>query len=416
MRHATGALALETGDGDAVVAASAGRLAGGVWPPVGAESLDLEGFYDRVAGLGLEYGPVFQGLTAAWRDGEDLYAEVSLSEEYERQAESFVIHPALLDSALHPGVLLADNAAAGGEGGVRIPFVWQGVSVSAVGAGLLRVGLLSRGAGAMSLVAVDGAGEPVVSVESVSVREFDVAQLPDSVSSGRVSSLFAVEWPIVPLSSAVTEGCFAVLDSGDGVLARGLSEVGLRVERCAALAAVGEVFEGLGSVSGVVLVDSASYEPWGEGAGVECVGCVHRGLHRVVELVQEWLSEDRFEGECLAFVTRGAVGVEPGESVAGVVDAPVWGLVRAVQLEHPGRLVVVDIDDSAASCAALPAALSTGEPQVALRDGVLHVPRLVEAAGVVHVDVPSAEGLGRVLVTGGTGLLGGLVARHLVES
>ncbi len=412
--HATGTLAPQTA-GDATTTAPTEQLTGGEWPPPGAERLDLDGFYDRVADLGLEYGPTFQGLTAAWSDGENLYAEVSLSEDHEQQANSYVMHPALLDSALHAGVLLADRTAGPGEQGLRIPFSWEGVAVSVAGISLLRVCLSSRGAGAVSLVAVDHAGAVVASVESVSVREFGAAQLPEVAALGNGSSLFVVEWPVVAVSPNPELPPFVVVDGGDGVLAGGLSEAGLRVERCATLAAAGEVFEGLGSAGGVVLVDCASYEPWrgeGEGAGGECVGCVHRGLHRVVGLVQEWLSQERWAGECLAFVTRGAVGVRPDEGLAGVVDAPVWGLLRAVQLEHPGRVMLVDVDGSEASGAALPGVLGSGEPQVALRDGVLHVPRLAEAAGVADVDGPVA--LGRVLVTGGTGLLGGLVARHLV--
>ena len=191
VRHATGALALQTaGDGDAAVAASVGRLAGGVWPPVGAEPVDLEGFYDRVAGLGLEYGPVFQGLTAAWRDGEDFYAEVSLGEEYEVQADSFVIHPALLDAALHVGFagVLGMMARAAG---VRLPFSFGGVSVLGVGAGSLRVLLSAVGGDRVSLLVTDRDGGLVASVESLVVREVSSSSLGSGVVG---SGLLGVEW------------------------------------------------------------------------------------------------------------------------------------------------------------------------------------------------------------------------------
>ena len=67
------ARALLAPDSDARDAAGAGREA---WPPEGAEPLDVDGLYDRLAELGFGYGPAFQGVTAAWRRGDELFAEV----------------------------------------------------------------------------------------------------------------------------------------------------------------------------------------------------------------------------------------------------------------------------------------------------------------------------------------------------
>jgi acyl transferase domain-containing protein len=110
-------------------------------------------------------------------------------------------------------------------------------------------------------------------------------------------------------------------------------------------------------------------------------------------------SEDR-----LAVVTRGAVSVA-GEDPDPAL-ATVWGLVRAAEAENPGRFVLIDGDD-------VEAALATGQPEVAVRDGRALVPRLVAAA-------PSGD-LGwnlerTVLITGGTGGLGAVVAKHLVTN
>ena len=59
------------------------------WPPPGAEPIDTEAFYDLLAAAGIEYGPAFQGMEAAWRVGEEIYAEVSLAEEQRGEAERF---------------------------------------------------------------------------------------------------------------------------------------------------------------------------------------------------------------------------------------------------------------------------------------------------------------------------------------
>ncbi|MYU20018.1 hypothetical protein GTZ78_57440, partial [Streptomyces sp. SID8361] len=49
----------------------------GVWPPVGGVAVDVGGVYERLAGVGLEYGPVFRGVRAAWRRGDEVFAEVA---------------------------------------------------------------------------------------------------------------------------------------------------------------------------------------------------------------------------------------------------------------------------------------------------------------------------------------------------
>ena len=73
-------------------------------------------------------------------------------------------------------------------------------------------------------------------------------------------------------------------------------------------------------------------------------------------------------------VTRGAVAL-PGEDVTDLAGAAVWGLVRSAQTEHPGRIVLVD-SDAPLDDPAIAAALAVGEPQVVLRDGVLHTARV----------------------------------------
>ncbi|MFI1770080.1 beta-ketoacyl reductase, partial [Streptomyces sp. NPDC020800] len=128
--------------------------------------------------------------------------------------------------------------------------------------------------------------------------------------------------------------------------------------------------------------------------------------------VQRWLGEEGFEGSRLVVVTRCAVAVAGDEGVRNLAQAAVWGLVRSAQTENPDRIVLVDLDEEAASLDVLPGVLGTGEPQLAVRAGVARVPRLVRARQSVVAD--PGFGPGAVLVTGATGTLGGLVARHLV--
>ncbi|MFG2213261.1 polyketide synthase dehydratase domain-containing protein, partial [Streptomyces sp. NPDC048638] len=73
-------------DGAVATGAAAASFDAAVWPPKGAEPVEVAGCYDDLADAGLMYGPAFQGLRAAWRLGEDVYAEVTLPEGVEGDA------------------------------------------------------------------------------------------------------------------------------------------------------------------------------------------------------------------------------------------------------------------------------------------------------------------------------------------
>ncbi|MGK5522668.1 SDR family NAD(P)-dependent oxidoreductase, partial [Micromonospora sp. URMC 107] len=120
--------------------------------------------------------------------------------------------------------------------------------------------------------------------------------------------------------------------------------------------------------------------------------------------------------DTLATVQRAAAGtarlavVTRGGDLAG---AAAWGLVRSAQTEHPDRFVLVETDGTDRSERALAAALATGEPQLAIRDGALAVPRLARHAAAA-AERRLFDPTGTVLITGGTGTLGAALARHLV--
>jgi acyl transferase domain-containing protein len=80
------------------------------WPPERAEAVDSAGMYDRLAAVGYGYGPAFWGLRAAWRRGDELFAEVALPHADDRARDGFDLHPALLDAALHIAALDAVEA------------------------------------------------------------------------------------------------------------------------------------------------------------------------------------------------------------------------------------------------------------------------------------------------------------------
>ena len=320
---------------------------GGVWPPAGVEVVEVGDVYERLADMGLEYGPAFQGLRAAWRRGEEVFAEVALGEGQAGEAGSYGLHPALFDSALHAwavGLLGEGAPREEGGAGVRLPFVWGGVRLGAVGASSLRVcvsqakgGGLS-GDGGLSLVAVDEGGGLVVSVGSLVAREVAPEQLRGvgvGVGGGG-DSLFVVDW--VPVEVGTEAG--VEVGSGEDADTAGVFMDAGSLSRALA--------EGV-DLPGVVVLD-VTHE--GEGEGDVCGGLpgVVRGvLGGVLGVLQGWLGDERLGderlvGSRLVVLTRGAVAVGAGDGVDGLGGAGVWGLVRSAQAECPGRVWLVDVD------------------------------------------------------------------------
>jgi acyl transferase domain-containing protein len=121
--------------------------------------------------------------------------------------------------------------------------------------------------------------------------------------------------------------------------------------------------------------------------------------------------------------TAGAVAATPAEKVESVAQAQVWGLGRVVALEHPerwGGLVDLPVvrDERAGDLLLAALAGAGDEDQLAVRASGLLARRMGHAA--TGGDVPEGRTAwtprGTVLVTGGTGALGGHVARWLADA
>ncbi|MER7343752.1 beta-ketoacyl synthase N-terminal-like domain-containing protein, partial [Streptomyces sp. NPDC000075] len=358
------------------------------WPPAGAEPVAVEDLYERMAVAGLEYGPAFQGVRGVWRSGEEVFAEVALADAEAGEVAGYGLHPALLDAALHALWFSGDRDGSDGTGGARLPFAWTGVSLHASGATALRVRISPvPGSDAVSFALADTTGTPVASVDALALRPVSAGQL---TGAAHRDALFQVEWAPVGAAPA-TDVRTAVLGTAGPAAATAAALGTTTAADLDALAAAGPVPD----VVVVPVLDEA-------GADAEAARSVVR---RVLALLQEWLADERYADARLVFLTRGAAEVP--------ALAALQGMVRSAQAENPGRFGLLDVDDVTAlnSAAVLP---SDDEPQLAVRDGVVRAPRLA------RVPAPAGEapdfGSGTVLVTGGTGLLGGLVARHLVTS
>jgi len=341
------------------------------WPPHGAEPIDLDGFYDRDDTAGAVYGPLFQSLCAAWSLGDEVYAEVALPERALADAGTFGLHPALLDGALQALVFLPLEDSGHG----RLPFSWSAVSLHAGGASTLRVRLAKAGPESLSLTVSDAAGHPVASVGSLVLRKVSANQIQDARSARR-DSLYRVEWSAITSEVEPDNGECVVLGDDQLKLAGALGGSEAQVTPHESLAALGSAIDS-GSAPSVVLVPCVAN---GHATG-DVPADVRMATGRVLDIVQSWLADERFAHSKLVFVTRGAIAIATGEKIRDLAYAPVWGLIRAAQAENPDRFLLIDVDDEESSAAALLSAARIGEPQLALRDGVPHLARLVLAGG-----------------------------------
>jgi polyketide synthase 12 len=400
------------------------------WPPVGSETIDVDELYERQAGFGFVYGPAFQGLSGAWRLGDELFAEVVLPDEQQNEITDFILHPALLDAALH--AMSGCNLPAGdkGEGIGNLPFSWKDVAVARIGVPSVRVRFARSEADGVSVSLADERGAPVAVVGSLVTRAMTSQQLADA-RGGSGQSLFGLDWVTVPVVPSHAAGAGWAALEGDGSLDEliaGVAEsetVGGAPEVYADMAHLSKALDDGASAPEFVFVEATLHLDAG---ARELTEVAHERTGGVLELIQAWVAERRLERCRLVVITQSAVATCPEEDVCDLAGTPTWGLVRCAQAEYPGSLTLVDVDGERVSRGVLAAALDLHEPQVAIRQGAVLVPRLLplgsDAQSCATQSSPgrlAAEdgdaALGpdcTVLVTGGTGRLGSLIARHLV--
>jgi len=370
VRHASGALSSPLAEAGAEAEEALAE-----WPPEKAEPVDIEFLYDRLAEAGYDYGPAFQGLHAAWHRGEELFAEVALDDQQARDAERFGAHPALFDSALHAAL---HAALAGEEGKLVVPFSVRGVRLRNCGATALRVRLTRGDDDTLQLEAHDDDGASVLRVDGLVARPIDVDALRGASETVH-SSLYKVNWAILA-TPAPADGPARLALLGDLELPQVEQRYGDLDELVAAIESGDPTPDFVLVAVNVVAGDDPA-------AAVRTV--VRETLARVQAMVGEQLLADaRF-----VFVTRGATKAVEGE-VPEPAQAAALGLLHSAQSEYLGRIVLLDLDPtaSAAECD-LQGLLTTGEPQLAVRQRSVYAPRLASVEAGSFLTPPEGEKL-----------------------
>ncbi|POM24522.1 Phenolphthiocerol synthesis polyketide synthase type I Pks15/1 [Actinomadura rubteroloni] len=369
--HATGVLAPET----ATTKPPA---------PENGVSVDITGLYERLADQGYTYGPAFQNLRELHRDDTTLHAHVQLPPG--TSTTDYGLHPALLDAALH--ALATDQDGSG----ISLPFSWTGVRLHATGADTLRVTLVPLRPDTVSLHAADPAGQPVLTVEELTLRPL-TGDLTDDAPAA--PDLFHLAWHPVPDAEP---------EPVEDAVFLGTPPEGAEATSHAGFAEFAAALDGTAPAE-VVALPSLFAATCAHGDGCGCPERVTATAAAALRLLQDWAADERLSDSTLTLVTQRAQ-VLPGDGdESSLAQAAVWGMARSAQNEHPGRFRLLDVDRLELD--ALPRALATArsldEPQLATRDGSLFQARLANSRE--EFLIPPGDSGWQLVTTGRTGSL-----------
>ncbi|MEU1949501.1 type I polyketide synthase, partial [Streptomyces sp. NPDC020125] len=297
--HATGTL---TAQGPAPLdggAYGAGDGAAVQWPPAEAEPIPVEDFYRSLVDAGYAYGPAFRGLVAAWRRDGEIFGDVALPEASVAEAERFGIHPALLDAALHAGSFCLPSDPA--RQVTLLPFAWNNVRLHAGGASAVRVHVRPVGDDAFSVRLTDGSGQTVASVDSLTLRAVDPAQLEIGTAD---DALWTVRWS----ETSLPDGAISWAALGDPATG--------------GAGAMGDTGSAGGALPDVLVADTRA---WAEDLTGPPTARARRLTGRLLAEIQRWVADDAMAGTRLAVVTRGAVAVRDDAEVTDPAATAVWG-------------------------------------------------------------------------------------------
>ncbi|MBP2337352.1 acyl transferase domain-containing protein [Saccharothrix coeruleofusca] len=359
--------------------------------------------YAELTRRGYDYGPAFRGLRTIRRGDDVVFADIVLDEAAGTAAgygdPVFDLHPALLDAAVQAALVGLFEAA----DETLVPFAWSGVTVHSAAPSTLHARVRRTGADSVAMTLTDRDGNPVASIDSLVLRPAPDMSPTPSTDQGE-AALFRLSWLPKEVDAHPGTDDWAMVGQDPHDLGARVAGGSSPLDRYADLAAL-RVAVAAGTPTPATVITAVPP------TGVVDFG----GVHRVLRLVQDWLADETLADAQLVVVTTGVV--DTGDN--GRVDldnAPVWGLLRAAQSEHPDRIVLVDVASDGGGAQRLAAAVATGEPQLALSAEGVRVPRLTRLpvdSGSHHAAGQSIPERGTVLLTGAFGRLGRLLARHL---
>ncbi|WP_191499889.1 type I polyketide synthase, partial [Mycobacterium simulans] len=331
------------------------------------EAIDVGGFYDDLAGVGLQYGPRFQGVEGLGHDPADpdtVYADIVLPADTD--ITGYGIHPALLDAALHPLVTLGGPDA--DSTGPRVPFALTGITLYAAAATHLNVRASRTGPDTYTVHATDPVGAPVITISALNLRALPDAPAP-TISATTRGSLFCLDWPALPsdtVPAAELSLSWVVVAAGPHHLPPGLHQAPTHPDLSH------PDLDDTDLVIWALPLSGASEH--------DALPLVHNLAQHVLTQLQHWLARPEALSTHLVILTRHAVATSVHDRAPDLAHAAVWALAHCAQNEHPGRITLIDTTTTSDEALLINTLAALGhsltEPQLALRHNSIHSCRL----------------------------------------
>ncbi|WP_394839239.1 SDR family NAD(P)-dependent oxidoreductase [Pendulispora rubella] len=354
-------------------------------------STSHEALYEALTARGLNYGASFRGIGEAHAGDGEAIATLVITEPH---AAGYLVHPALLDAALHPSILaLPSQHFEAGDAVLPVAVARVQVHGPPADAAGAYVRISPRPGATLDMVSIDasifdGDGHVLVEISGMDARRLGKGATANE--AGTDGWLYELAWPPQPLpapapDATAARGGWLLFDAGDGLVASLRSRLEAEGGTCHTVTLqdldptspdayrelVGRAFENRGvELRGVV-------HAWSLAAG-SLEETQDRGCISALYLAQA--IADSAPSARLWLVTRGAQAYPPGAAL-NVAQAPILGLGRVLANELPG-LSCTRIDLDAVTSSADGDALfdelgcADGENEIAWRGGTRHVARL----------------------------------------
>uniref|UniRef100_UPI0038BA61E0 type I polyketide synthase n=2 Tax=Mycobacterium marinum TaxID=1781 RepID=UPI0038BA61E0 len=379
--------------------------------PQAITKVNQESFYDQLAQHGLHYSEAFRSIQGIGKDPlnpDAICAEVALPADIE--THGYGIHPALLDAALHP--LTAALADTNTNSGPQLPFAIAGITLHATGASRMHVQLEPTATDTFRLSATDPVGAPVITIDSLTVRSLPDTDLTQPPTHKAQQGIFELTWPALPAETFPATGVlppWALISPHPENLSPDLNQSPTYPNLTA-----------LPTCPPLVIWDLTTPQP----PQSDLLHQVHTLTQHTLAGLQNWLNRSDTLQAHLVVLTRHAVTTSPHDLAPDPAQAATAALIHTTQNEHPNRITLIDIDNTPTTSQTLTNILTTltnptsapTEPQLALRHGTPHTPRLTPTTTETTTTSPPLEfdPAGTVLITGGTGMLGAVFAEHMI--
>jgi acyl transferase domain-containing protein/acyl carrier protein len=370
--------------------------------------------YDFCRKIGLDYGPLFQGIAGGRRGDREAWAEVHLPQL--AATEDYLFHPALLDACFQSIIPALDDFK-DDPSNLYLPVEIEQVRFYRRPGRRLQCHARIREKTARSLVTdldiYDEQHQLAAQVRGLRSQRMAGEDAEEKLDE----LLYAYEWQRQPLPSSVAS--FPAKERGSWLIFADRSGVGEQLaERLSGIGAECTlVFTGTaftrssddryeinpGRGEDMIQLLRAVFAPGGppcrgivhlwnldapqpEGLGLaELEAAQEAGLFSVLHLVQAWEKTRNDAEASLVLVTRGAQSVGDSLLSVAVAQSPVIGLGRVIANEYPRlRCKMVDLDpkeDAGIASLLDELAMRDDEDEIALRGGERYVHRFVSSTG-----------------------------------